>query len=255
MFKKKKKKIHSHLKQNNQNLSCYASVPSKVIYVHRCLTSSRWDRTSLSIDLSFDVQHQQLLKKSVPAVRIVCAELGLPAGCDGCPDSTQHATSETAVLDRFECSVTNERCQTPPRLFDGTQNNEVDEVRLFCTTTSEGNPFLHFCIDGWCEGDVWWRLTLFHSTSSHPWRPCRWDSPRWTHERATRKQDHTGVVNPHSGYMSNTKQPQVLKKKEEFTLSIVFWSTGIDLSQSTKAFTSGSELVREANSPSIMDID
>lgn len=117
------------LQQNNQNLyPAMHQFPAKSFMSKRCLTSSRRDRTSLSIDLSFDVQHQQLLKKSVLAVRIVCAELGLPADCDGCPDSTQHATSETAVLDRFECSVTNELCQTPLGLFDGTQNNDVDCV-------------------------------------------------------------------------------------------------------------------------------
>lgn len=50
------------------------------------------------MNLSSDVQHQQQLKKSVLAVLVVRAELGLPLSFDGRPESTQHAASETAML-------------------------------------------------------------------------------------------------------------------------------------------------------------
>lgn len=121
-WKENRKYIHS----STCYLSCFTSVPCKVRYGHSFLTSSRGHRTSLSINLFFDVQHQQQLKKSVLAVLIVCAELGLLVSCDGCPDSTQHATSGTASLDRFKYSVTNELSQTPPGLSDEIQTNEVD---------------------------------------------------------------------------------------------------------------------------------
>lgn len=169
MHKIWKKQSVSFRKKNTFTVQHVSQIyPALHRSVHRCLSSSRWHRTSLSINLSFSVQHQQALKKSVLAVLIVCAELGLPASIDGCPDSTQHATSETVILDRFKYRHQEAHC-------------------IFSTPPSEGNPFLHFCKDWRCEGDAWRLLTLFHSTLSHPWRPCRGDSPRWTHERATRK--------------------------------------------------------------------
>lgn len=62
------------------------------------LCSSGRHRASLSINLSFDVQHQQQpLKKRVLTVLIVRAEVGLPASCDGCPESTQHTASDSTV--------------------------------------------------------------------------------------------------------------------------------------------------------------
>lgn len=56
--------------------------------------------------------------------------------------------------------------------------------------------------------------------------------------------------------MSNTKKAcgrsSKTKKKAELTLLIVSWSTGTDLSQRTKAFTSGLESFCVATSPSII---
>lgn len=67
------------------------------------------------MNLSSDVQHQQQLKKSVLAVLVVRAELGLPSSFDGRPESTQHAASETAMLGQiFNWGF-----------FDETQSNEV----------------------------------------------------------------------------------------------------------------------------------
>lgn len=79
------------------------------------------------MNLSSDVQHQQPLKKSVLAVLVVRAELGLPSSFDGRPESTQHAASETAILgqifNRCQCSLEHHR-----GFFDETQSNEVHGV-------------------------------------------------------------------------------------------------------------------------------
>ena len=66
----------------------------------------------------------------------MCAELCLPPRSDGGPDSTQHATSEKAILDKMKYSVTSVPSLTPPGLFDETQTNEVDCI--LSTTPSLG---------------------------------------------------------------------------------------------------------------------
>lgn len=106
------------------------------------------------------------------------------------------------------------------------------------------------CVKRWPEGEVCRRLTLFHNTSSHPWRPNRADSPKWTCEKATGKQENTRVCyTKHHWGRAETKGWASVP----LTLLIESWSTGMDLSQHTKALASGSEYVCDTNELSVMD--
>lgn len=102
-------------------------------------TSSRGHRTSPSRILSFDGRHRPSLKKSVLAVLVVGAELSLPARCDRCPDSTQHAPSETAIWDKLKCSV--ERKQAVSKHNRGCCG---EKSNLYDATAFEGRPPLTF---------------------------------------------------------------------------------------------------------------
>lgn len=73
----------------------------------------------------------------------------------------------------------------------------IQLIRLTCLFSASSTLRVTSIFPSLCQkvskGDVCRQLTWFQSTSSHPWRPNRGDSPRWTCERVTGKQEHTDV--------------------------------------------------------------
>lgn len=133
----------------------------------------------------------------------------------------------------------------------------IQLIRLTCLFSASSTLRVTSIFPSLCQkvskGDVCRQLTWFQSTSSHPWRPNRGDSPRWTCERVTGKQEHTDVC--YTTYPCVCVWGCEWWASVTFTLLIVSWSTGMDLSQHTKALASGSEFVCETSESSVMDRD